>query len=293
MVFISRSSRVCLKFLDRVPSEAYFASTAHCNESYFNHVEVNMKILGILFLAVLMNMGLAQDSEEDNSQDDSPYISYISVDFASAQIGDSVNKFDLPSFMGRSESTLNINNQDFFRNVAVNVGIELEELEASESIGLRFEISYRDMRFGMGNPTYFHADFIPQFLVDQINQNQIFQMNGDVKARAITMGIFADLNMGDSKNFTYLGSGFGPLTFTDQNKTTIGNLFSFSRSREGEVGFIVFVEAGIVARLGDRIGMRLGYEWIYTNDQSRSHSVWASNRHIVKFGLLYFFRKKE
>ena len=217
---------------------------------------------------------------------------YLSVDFGSAQVGeDPVNEFGVYGGQGTRAGTIPIDNRGVFGDIGANLGFQQV---LTDGISVRVEGGYRWMRFDLNNPTYSHIEVAPVPL-DLVND--LIQIDGDVELRGPRGGVFLDLGMGNSGSFAYVGSSFGLVNVAGQYQATIGPDISISMDDDTTTTMLSW-EAGIVTRLGSRVGVRLGYEWTRISDfdwrtmTNGSLSVTPGDRHMLKVGLFHFFRKR-
>ena len=216
---------------------------------------------------------------------------YFSIDFASKQFEKGLIGNFSEGLVGNvvvvdddnmHESTVAIGNRGIFGDLDFGFGYQQE---LSRRVNIRLEGGLRWMRFEFDNPTYSHVDFAP-VSIDQINE--LAGLQGTADARGFRGGVFLDFEYsGHSENFLYLGSSYGLIDVKAQ-------IDSFRPSfNDGDNTDFITAEAGI--NLG---GCRFGYEFTRFGEVNlmaaggSSLTVASGNRHMLKFGIINFFRRR-
>ena len=243
------------------PGEAYFASTTIQG--------VKMKILSILFLAALMNLGLAQDSEEDN-QNHVYFIFGLDTQAFDPKLDFAVNKDTTGHFS--TNSGISFNSGLGFRQVLGN------------KLSIRYQGNILEwMSVDFGNMVY------DSVVADHSVEGNLVLMGPSASA-------FLDLKMGDSGNFLYLGPGIGYLggansyRFVGDGRTVDWENSDWTRT--------LSLESGIVLELKSQYGLTLGYKFTHIGDLDYKTSLdndlnfALGGHHGFKVGFIHFFRKK-
>ncbi len=216
---------------------------------------------------------------------------YIAADLGPHLLGeDPANNFSVNAAEGVREGDIPLENQGIFGDYAVNMGFQRA---LSGAVGLRFEGGYRWMSFDLGHPTYSRVDFAP-IPLEQVNQ--LVALEGTANLSGPRAGVFLDFGLGDSGSFMYVGSSIGFTQVAAQYDMALGSLSSMMDDQARTT--TLSAEAGAVLRLGGRLGLRIGYEWLRINEVDlmttggSGVNVMPGDRHTVKVGIFHFFRRR-
>ena len=241
--------------------------------------EVIVKILSIvLFAFSLLSSVYARDG--------ALYYTHH-IDFSSTELGVgeglsgnviAVNGDDV------REGTMSISNRGVFGDLGAGLGYYKV---LSDSIRVRLEGGLRWMRFKLDNPTYSHVDFAVPISANQVNALADFK--GTADAIGFRGGAFVDFKKlsGRWNSFIYLGSSYG-LVDMKAGFDSIGPSLN-----GGDSTNFITAEFGV-----DAGGFRLGYEFTRFGEANLAMTggsalnITPGNRHIVKCGILSFFKIK-
>ena len=181
------------------------------------------------------------------------------------------------------EGMMSVSNRGIFSDLGAGLGYYKV---LSDSIRVRLEGGLRWMRFKLDNPTYSHVDFAVPISVDQVNELADFK--GTADAIGFRGGAFVDFLIGArGHSFIYLGSSYG-LVDMKAGFDSIGSSLNSGDSTN-------FISAEFGINLG---GFRFGYEFTRFGEANLAMTggsalnITPGNRHIVKCGILSFFKIK-
>ena len=198
-----------------------------------------MKILSILFLAALMNLGLAQDSEEDNNPQDGIYFIF--------ELG--TQAFD-------SKHNLDINEGINEHFSIVPGGLNLSTgMGRSHVLGNRMNFRYQGSLLDVIN-----VDFENRAYDDTVTTHS---MEGKSFAMGVSGSAFLDFRMGESSNFLYLGSSIGLLSGESTYRFDDGRAVDWENL--GWNARTISFESGAMLKLRSNTGFTLTYEFTHAD----------------------------
>ncbi len=233
---------------------------------------------------------------------------YVAVDLNTNPLVRPMNTFTSNSKAGVEQGDIPISNQGIFGDWGLGAGWQKA---LSENAGLRFEGGYRWMRFHLNTPNYSRIDFAP-IGIDLRQVGQLIDFEGSATMGGPRGSVFFDFDLGDPEgSLMYIGSSIGHVQVAAEYNlavNSIGNAVaaeygldasSLGSTMDDQAGTLAFtIEAGFILRLGDRLKVRVGYEWLGINEINLTtmggspNRVLLGDRHTVKVGLLHFFRRR-
>ena len=232
--------------------------------------EVGMKILSILFLAALMNLGLAQDSEEDDLQSDAYVIFELGTQALDPKLDFAINRETTGHFS--TDPSISFNGGLGFRQVLRN------------GVSIRYQANLLEwISVNFGDMVY--DDVVADHSVE-----------GKLSIVGPSANAFLDFRIGESSNFFYLGSGIGYLG-GDNSYRFIGDGRTVDWRDENWKRTLSF-ESGAMLKLKSKTGLTLAYKFTHIGDLDYKTSLdndlhfTLGDLHGFKVGVVHFFGEK-
>ena len=231
--------------------------------------------MSFLFFVALMNLSLAQDSEEG---DDSGGL-YVAFDWGI--------KPDSQAFRPKLDFAINEDTTGHFStnpqrphsNSGVGMGLRLR----GDRLSIRYQGGWEWINVDFGNLVYDDS------ALDH-------SVEGALEMSGPSGGLFFDLRLGDSGNFLYLGSSLGYVKtrnsyrFIGDGRTVDWEDTDWTQTTSFESGAIFKLKSGTGLTLAYKFTRADGLRYKTSLDNDLKFSL--GGLHGFKVGIVHFFRRK-